>query len=58
MGKGVKRGDILRNQRSGNSYVVDVTFVSGSSLVLVLVNTVVAMNPGEWERVASTPASG
>ncbi len=45
----LKRGDIVKNRGSHKSYLVTGNYgISG----VVLVRTMLAMNPGEWDKLS------
>lgn len=43
----LKRGDIVKNKGSGESYIVDGNY--GNKIILI--KTILVMNPSEWEKV-------
>ena len=49
--RALRRGDIVCNLGSGNSYVVESFYLRDGRLVAIAVDTVQVSVPGEWELV-------
>ena len=48
----LKRGDIVLNLSSGNSYIIDHTIITYTQQVTHLaIRTITISNPSEWKRV-------